>query len=111
MINRRLDARMLGTRDSYISKLRDMGIRTLRDLLLYFPRAYRDEQEFTKIVDARTDEVNVICAKVKSIFNIRTRHGKVITKAVVADETGQLPVMWFNQPHIKEMFLRGAKSF
>jgi len=109
MINRRLDARMLGTRDSYISKLRDMGIRTLRDLLLYFPRAYRDEQEFTKIVDARTDEVNVICAKVKSIFNIRTRHGKVITKAVVADETGQLPVMWFNQPHIKEMFFKGSE--
>jgi ATP-dependent DNA helicase RecG len=109
MISRRLDARMLGTRDDYIVKLRQMGIRTLRDLLLYFPRTYRDEQDFTRVIDARTDEVNVLQGRLKSIFNIRTRTGKTVTKAVFQDETGELPVMWFNQSHLKEMFFKGSE--
>ena len=108
MINRRLDPRMLRTLDSYILKLRKMGILTLADLLLYFPRTYRDEQEFTKIVDMRTDEVNVIQGRIKSIANIRTKTGKTMTKAVVADDTGEMPIMWFNQPHIKKMFFKGS---
>jgi len=85
-----------------------MGILTLADLLLYFPRTYRDEQEFTKIVDMRTDEVNVIQGRIKSIANIRTKTGKTMTKAVVADDTGEMPIMWFNQPHIKKMFFKGS---
>lgn len=108
MINRRLDARMLRTLDAYILKLRKMGIRTLADLLLYFPRTYRDEQDFTSIVDARTDEINVISGRLKSIANIRTKTGKTMTKAVVEDDTGSLPIMWFNQPHIKKMFFKGS---
>ncbi len=109
MLDRRLDAQMLRTKDSYISKLKEMGIRTLRDLLLYFPRAYRDEQEFTRICDMRTDEVNVVQGKIKSIVNTRTRAGKAMTRAVVADETGELSVLWFNQPHLKQMFFKGGE--
>jgi len=73
MITQKLNARFLKTRDSYVSKLKEMGILTLRDLLLYFPRAYRDEQEFTKINEMRTDEVNVVQGRLKSILNLRTR--------------------------------------
>lgn len=109
MITRRLNAGILRTRDSYISKLASMGIRTFGDLLLYFPRTYRDEQEFTKINEMSTAEVNVVQGRVKSIFNIRTRTGKIITKAVVADETGAVNVMWFNQKHLKDMFFKGSE--
>lgn len=108
MIDQRLDAQLLKTRDSYISTLKELGIRSLRDLLLYFPRAYRDEQEFTKINEMRTDEINVVQGTLKSILNVNTRGGKVMTRAVVADETGEVPVMWFNQPHLKRMFFKGS---
>src|SRR3989338_5292964 len=101
MITRRLNTSVLKTRDSYISKLASMGILTLGDLLLYFPRDYRDEREFTKINEMSTAEVNVVQGRVKSIFNIRTRTGKIITKAVVADDTGAVNVMWFNKKHMK----------
>lgn len=109
MINRRLDARMLKTRENYITKLAEMGIKTVRDLLMYFPRTYRDEQNFTQINLARTDEVNVISGTVKSIASMRTRSGKSMIRAVVADSTGEIPVLWFNQPHIKQMFFKGSK--
>ena len=109
MIDQRLDAQLLKTRDSYVSTLKELGIRSLRDLLLYFPRAYRDEQEFTKINEMRTDEINVVQGTLKSILNVNTRGGKVMTRAVVADETGEVPVMWFNQPHLKRMFFKGSE--
>jgi len=109
MISRRLDPGILKTRDSYIDKLSSMGIKRLEDLLLYFPRTYRDEQEFAKINELKTDEVCVLHAKVKSIINARTRSGKIMTRAVVADSTGELPIMWFNQAHIKQMFFKGSQ--
>ncbi|QQR55121.1 ATP-dependent DNA helicase RecG [Candidatus Peregrinibacteria bacterium] len=108
MLDHRLDSKLLKTRDSYILKLKEMDIKTLRDLLTYFPRAYRDEQEFTRINEMRTDEVNVIQVKIKSMVNIPTRAGGVVTRAVVADSTGELPVMWFNQRHLKQLFFKGS---
>ena len=108
MLSTRLDSRVLKTRDSYISLLKEMGIKTLEDLLLYFPRTYRDEQEFTRINEMRTDEVNVVQGRIKSILNVPTRGGKVMTRAVVADDTGEIPVLWFNQGHLKQMFFKGS---
>ncbi len=109
MIDYRLDARILKTRENYVGLLKEMGIKTIRDLLLYFPRTYRDEQEFTNINDMRTDEVNVVQGTIKSILNVPTRAGKVMTRAVVADSTGEIPVLWFSQPHLKQMFFKGSE--
>ena len=50
-----------------------MGIKTLGDLLTYFPRAYRDEQEFTKINELKTDEVNVLEVKIKTIMTFANK--------------------------------------
>lgn len=105
----KLKSSALKTRDSYIQKLSELGIHTFEDLLLYFPRTYRDEQDFVSINEMRTDEVNVVCGTVKSLVNIRTRSGKTMTRALVADSTGEIPVMWFNQPHIKQMFFKGSE--
>ncbi len=108
MMDSRLNSTFLKTRDSYISKLAEMGIRTLRDLLLYFPRSYRDEQDFKQIQDLKLDELNVVQGKVKSIFSKASQTGKMMTRAVVEDSTGELPVLWFNQPHLKTMFFPGS---
>jgi ATP-dependent DNA helicase RecG len=109
MLTTRLDAGILKTRDNYIAKLKELGVKTLGDLLTYFPRAYKDEAEFTKINEMRTDGVNVVRGKFKSILNVPTRTGKVMTRAVVADETGEIPVLWFNQPYVKQQFFKGSE--
>jgi ATP-dependent DNA helicase RecG len=109
MIERRLDARILKTRDNYVSKLKAMGISTMRDLLLYFPRNYRDEQAFTTINMMRKDELSVVQGTIKSIFTSRTKTGKAMTRAVVADSTGEVPVLWFNQTHLAKLFHKGSQ--
>ncbi|MFA5792900.1 MAG: ATP-dependent DNA helicase RecG [Candidatus Gracilibacteria bacterium] len=92
-----------------MAKLKEMGVKTLGDLLTYFPRAYRDEQEFSRINEMRTDQINTIRAKIVSILNLPTRAGGVVTRAMVSDETGELAVMWFNQKHLKQMFFKGSE--
>ncbi len=109
MLTHRLDAKLLKTKEAYLNKLKMMGIKTLRDLLLYFPRAHRNEQEFRKINELRTDEVNVLEVTIRSFLTLPTRSGKTVTRAVVFDSTGELPVMWFNQGHLKEMYFKGSK--
>lgn len=109
MLDHRLDAKILKTKDSYVAKLKDMGIKTMADLLTYFPRTYRDEQSFSTINELRTDEVCTVQATIKSILNVPTKAGGVMTRAVVADDTGELPVMWFNQRHLKQMFFKGSE--
>jgi ATP-dependent DNA helicase RecG len=83
-----------------------MGIKTVRDFLLYFPRTYNDSSEFTKIIDIIPNEVNTIKGKLSSLFNVRTKHGKKLTMGLFTDETGSIEVLWFNQPHLVKMLPR-----
>lgn len=109
MLDNRLHFRDLSTKDSYIKRLQEMGIKTLRDLFMYFPRDYKNESEFTSINELRTDCDNVISVKIESIFSQRTKTGKDITRAVVSDNTGEIPVVWFNQGHLQQMFFKGSQ--
>jgi len=91
-------------------RLRKLGIGTVTDLINYYPRAYADFTEITKIADLRnfngqniTIEANII-----NIANRRTSRKKfTITEAVVADTTGSVKIVWFNQPFVLKMLKAG----
>ncbi|MFA5855233.1 MAG: ATP-dependent DNA helicase RecG [Candidatus Gracilibacteria bacterium] len=108
VLDSRLTSTLLKTRDSYLKKLKELEIKSLRDLLYFFPRTYRDEQEFTRINEMRTDAVNVVRGRIKSILNLPTHGRMLVTRAVIADETGEVPVIWFNQPYVKQLFFKGG---
>lgn len=99
-------AQILRTTSRHLTKLEMLGVKNVRDFLLYFPRAYNDTTEFTKIIDIRIDEINTIKGKLTSLFNIRTHHGKKLTKGLFHDDTGVIEVIWFNQPHLVKMLPR-----
>ncbi|MFH1284377.1 MAG: ATP-dependent DNA helicase RecG [Candidatus Peregrinibacteria bacterium] len=96
----------LRTTKKHLSRLDMLGIKTVRDFLLYFPRGYNDTTKFTKIADIRTDEVSTIKGQLTNLFNIRTRTGKKMTRGIFTDDTGSIEVVWFNQPHIVRMLPR-----
>jgi ATP-dependent DNA helicase RecG len=100
---------VLRTTTRHLNKLKDLGLRTAEDLFKYFPRTYNDMSETTKIVDLRTDEVNVVKGTISNLFMQRTKHGKYLTKAILTDDTGAIEVVWFNQPHIKRMVANGSE--
>ncbi len=117
MLNRNL-AHVVRTTKNHLGKLEDLGIKTVRDFLLYFPRTYNDSSQFTKIIEIQTDQVNTIKGKITSLFNLKTKLGKKITRGLFTDETGSVEVVWFNQPHLikmlprnKEIVLSGKAQF
>lgn len=105
MLHKNLD-QVLRTTPRHLQKLNQLGIATVRDFLLYFPRTYNDTSEYTKIEDIYLDQTVTLKGQLSSLFNISTRFGKKITKALLTDETGSIQVMWFNQPHLVKMLPR-----
>ena len=83
------------------NRLRHLGIETAEDLLFYFPFRYEDYSSVVPIKELRDAMEVTIQGKIELISNKRSqRKRKVITEALIVDETGQLRVVWFGQPFI-----------
>ncbi|MFH0790764.1 MAG: ATP-dependent DNA helicase RecG [Candidatus Omnitrophota bacterium] len=86
-----------------------IGIRTIEDLLYYFPRRYEDRGNFSVISRLQEGHVQTIKAEVLANVQRRSfrRRGFTITEVVVADQTGKVSCVWFNQPYLKNYFKVG----
>jgi len=95
----------LSTKKEYIRSLKEMGLYTVRDLLLYFPRAYEDLSNFKKIWEAKDGEIITTKGFLHGIKLIPTRNRRVkLVKAMFYDQHGtECEVVWFNQPHLIRM--------
>jgi ATP-dependent DNA helicase RecG len=80
------------------SGLESMGIETVLDLLMHYPRRYIDRRHQSEIGELAEDEEAMVTATVRRVSARRTRGGKTMVQAVVADATGNLQVVFFNQP-------------
>lgn len=91
--------------------LNKLGIKTLKDLITYYPRDYEDRSSSTKIanlVDGQTVAIEAIC--VSKLNEIRTRRKNMtIYKLIVRDETGTAMLTWYNQSYLKQKFKLGEK--
>jgi ATP-dependent DNA helicase RecG len=93
-------------------KLHRLGIKTVRDLLLYFPFRYEDFSHTAKIAELQDGELVTIKVKIELIHAKRSaRRRTLLTEAVVADETGQLKIIWFGQGYIAKTLKVGDEVF
>ena len=90
-------------------RLQILGIRTVRDLLFYFPREHRDYSQLTKISEIPFNELTTTMGLIWDAKNQRTGNGRVRTIAEISDVTGKLYISWFNQPYLLKQLL-GAKG-
>jgi len=102
-------SKVLRTTKKHLSLLESLGIKTVKDFLLYFPRTYNDTTEYTKVIDVQLEEVNTIKGTISNLFSIHTRFGKKLIKGLLTDDTGSIPVVWFNQPHLVKMLPRNRE--
>lgn len=90
----------VGGRRSQIFK--KAGIEDLSDLLYYFPKDWKDFSKIKNISDVKIGESVTFLVRLKKIKNIYTRRRRfVITEALFSDASGDLRVIWFNQPFIQ----------
>ncbi len=101
--------KVLKTTKKHLLLLETLGIKTVEDLLLHFPRIYIDKSMYTKIAELRTDEINNIKATITSFIHKRTKFGKAFTKALLTDESGSVEAIWFNQPYLQRVLRKGQE--
>ena len=91
--------------------LRKIGLKTVEDLLFYFPNRYGDTTELKNIKDLEAGNQPIIYAKVKSIKTSKAFVKKIpMTEAVLEDATGTIKAVWFRQPYIAKMLKVGASA-
>jgi ATP-dependent DNA helicase RecG len=88
-----------GVGDAVAGKFRILGIRTIYDLVLYYPRRYEDYSEVKTIAKIKPDHVVTIKAVIKQATGRYVRRGMHITEAIASDDTGSMRLVWFNQPY------------
>lgn len=89
--------------------LNKLGISTVEDLLMYFPRKWEDFSKLSKLNTIKPGRVAVNC-EVHSIAVRRSHRNKrlTITEAILSDETGSIKAVWFNQPFIANSLKKGS---
>jgi len=86
-----------------------VGIHTVRDLVMFLPRDYRDLSVFTPLNEIRPGGVYSVKVRVAGEVSQRRARKLVITKVYVTDDTETLPVVWYNQPWLKDQLTRGRE--
>ena len=85
------------------------GLTTVSDALNFLPRAYDDYSTAVNIADLQPGKVTVK-ARCESVSTRIVRRGLRITTAVLADKSGKVKAVWFNQPY-RETQLRSDAEF
>ncbi|MDM0475272.1 ATP-dependent DNA helicase RecG [Clostridium perfringens] len=89
-------------------RLNKVGIFTVLDLLLYFPRDYEFLNDDISLNGDASDEKAILKCKAKSYgSSIRTRNGKTLTTINFTYNNLKVIGKWFNQPYIKRNFILG----
>ncbi|MES2970854.1 MAG: ATP-dependent DNA helicase RecG [Patescibacteria group bacterium] len=75
-----------------------LGIKTIGQLIDYYPRRYDDYSQVQLINQIRPGNVT-IKAFIKQSSGRYARRGLHITEAAASDDTGSVRLIWFNQPY------------
>src|SRR3989338_11380745 len=83
-----------------VYKLKRLEIKTLADLIYHFPFRYEDFSYNTQTSNLINGQKVTLKGNIWTIKNIRAKSGKFLTLATLADSSGVVNIVWFNQPYI-----------
>lgn len=86
-------------------KLEKLGIKYIRDFLFHFPSRYDDLSKIKKISELEADENTTVSGKIIKFTTKRSWQKKIkIIEIILADDTGKIKAVWFNQDYLIESF-------
>jgi ATP-dependent DNA helicase RecG len=88
--------------------LRKLGIESAMDLLYHVPLRYEDRRALVTIADLRPG-MKVSVAGEVAAAGLRRARRMTLYEARVEDGRGRLKVLWFNQPFLKDVIVRGTR--
>lgn len=85
-----------------------LGVKTVEDLLYYYPRGYKDKSEISEIKDLKPENFYTVKVRIdKKAQEFKSRRNLVIYRIPVSDGTGKLTAVWFNNRFIKNLLAPG----
>ncbi|MFC1974038.1 ATP-dependent DNA helicase RecG [Chloroflexota bacterium] len=89
-----------GINSKLASKFGKLGINSVRDILYFFPRRHIDYSQRKLISELEVGPEQTIVATVWEAVEKRAIGRRRATEAIVGDESGNIRVVWFNQPYL-----------
>ncbi|HEU5319111.1 MAG TPA: ATP-dependent DNA helicase RecG [Chloroflexota bacterium] len=90
--------------------LEKLGVATVSDLLYHLPRRHLDRRSIARIANLLPSQEATILA---SVWQVQTKRSPVqrrlITDAILQDETGYCHAVWFNQPYLARTLSRPGR--
>lgn len=87
-----------------------LKISTVRDLLFHFPTRYADGRDVTATTNLEAGKPVTLYGVMEKVVVRRSFKGHVpLTEAHIADQTGVVRAIWFNQAYIGKMYPDGTK--
>ncbi len=97
-----------GISSSLATRFKKLGVETIRDLLYFFPRRHLDYSQVKSISQLGEGEEQTIIANIWQA-QVTMLGGRRGTEAIVGDETGNVRVVWFNQPYLAKNLPTNAR--
>ncbi len=98
--------RGIGPKRSLI--LEKIGIRSLRDLLFYFPARYEDRSQFMQVSQLQPGQVATLKLEILSV-KLKPIPRLPMVEMVAGDDTGTIVAVWFRQAYLLKQFQAGGK--
>ena len=98
-----------GVGDRSAEALARMGVRTVLDLLTWYPRRYIDRTNQASLAELKVGEEATVVVRVTRTTSTRTRNGRTMVKVRVTDGSGDAEVTFFNQPFRAKQLTEGTE--
>lgn len=92
-------------------QLHKLGITNITSLLTYFPRTYEDRRTIYRIGNLKSGMTGGVVGNVIAVQEKRPRPRLSILEVVIADGTGPLKIVLFNQGYKKNFYKKGQRLY
>src|SRR3954462_15918470 len=90
--------------------LKHLELSTIRDLLFHFPTRYGDSRDVTATAHLEAGTPMTLYGIIEKVTVPRSFKGHIpLTEAHIADQTGVVRAVWFNQAYIGKMYPDGTR--
>src|SRR3989339_648225 len=87
-----------------------LGLKTIRDLLFYFPSRYENFSERKNIVNlTEGDKTTVFGEVLEASLGKTWRKKMAVSEISLGDNTGIIKAVWFHQPYMAKIITVGDK--
>lgn len=102
---------VLGAKSAFLKRLQNLGVKNVRDLLWHFPARYEDFSKIYDIAELEPGQQATIRGLIEDVRAGQSwRKHMSIVEATIADTSGSIRAVWFNQPYVANILKKGRQA-